>query len=228
MNVRLCLILLLITSFFEVRGQETLERRDKVNDYFEQKYHVLKSNRKIKHGAYQVFRGESLIVEGMFDNGEKIGRWNFFSPNGRIEQRFNFSSNKLEYYKPDTAVLQFRIEHPLKPGDIIYYPAKIGSSQLTFHKFIMKSIEMDYRLRGTTGEFELFNIFYLDKNGKLIKWQKKVASLNYNLVNEDRFKNFEAEDLLFTPARVNGQSVPSVIIHKSMLKTSTSRGSSSQ
>ena len=222
MNARLCFILLLITSFLKVSGQEIVEKKDKVFDRFEQKYHVLKSDKKIKHGPYRVFRGDSLIVEGMYDHGKKVGRWNFLSSNGRIEQRFNFSRNELEYYKPDTALLQFRIEHPLNPGDTIYYPAKIGSNQLTFHKFIMRSITMDHRLRGKTGDFELFNIFYLDKNGTLIKWQKKIASLNFNLVSDEGFRNFEPDDLLFTPARVNGQNVPSVIIHKVMLKTSTS------
>ena len=80
----------------------------------------------------------------------------------------------------------------------------------------------DHRLRGKTGEFGLFNIFFLDENGKLIKWQKKIASLNLNLVSEERFRNFEPDDLRFTPARVNGQPVPSVIIHKANLKTSVS------
>lgn len=84
----------------------------------------------------------------------------------------------------------------------------------------MKSLMTDNRLKGKTGEFDLFNIFYLDENGKLVKWQKKVASLNFNIVSEVGFKNFEPDDLLFAPAKVNGQTVPSVIIHKAKLKTS--------
>ena len=221
MNARLCFILLLIVPFLTVRGQETVDKKSIVNDHYIAKYHVLKSNKKIKHGPYQVFSRDTVIVEGMYENGKRVGRWNFRSYNGRVQQRFNFSSNQLEYHEPDTAILQFRIEHPLKPGDTVNYPAKIGSNPLTFYKFIMKSM-VDYRLRRKTGEFILFNIFYLDESGKLIKWQKKIASLNLNLVSEEGFSNFHPDDLLFTPARVNGQTVPSVIIHKAMLKTSVS------
>lgn len=224
MIARLSFILLLFTPFLKVRGQETLERTGKVNKHYRSVYHVLKSDKKIRHGTYQVFNGDTLIVEGLYDHGKKIGRWNFLSSKGKLEQRFNFSGNKLEYYNPDTTVLQFKIAHPLEPGDTIIYPAKIGSNALVFHKFIMKSIMMDHRVAGTTGEFELFNIFYLDENGKLIKWQKKVASLNFNRVREESFSEFEPDELLFTPARVNGQAVPSVIIHKTRLRTATSVG----
>ena len=219
MIARLSFIFLLITTFLNVRGQETLERTGKVNKHYRSVYHVLKSDKKIRHGTYQVFNGDTLIVEGLYDHGKKIGRWNFLSSKGKLEQRYNFSGNKLEYYNPDTTVLQFKIEHPLEPGDTIIYPAKIGSGPLAFHNFILKSFMMDHRVAGTTGEFELFNIFYLDENGKLIKWQKKVASLNFNRTREESFREFEPDDLLFTPARVNGQAVPSVIIHKIRMKS---------
>lgn len=112
MDIRFCFILLLLTSFLTARGQETLEKKGKLNDYYEERYHVLKSDKKVKHGPYQVFSGDSLIVAGMYDHGKKIGRWNFYSGRGSMTQRYNFSSSTLEYFKPDTNFMQFRIELP--------------------------------------------------------------------------------------------------------------------
>ncbi len=222
MKIRLCSIFLslflLLTPFLTVHAQETVARKGKINDHYDEKYQVLKSSKKTRHGLYQVFNRDTLLAEGLYDHGKKVGRWNFYTSEGSVEQRFNYSSNQLEYYRPDTSTLQFRIESPLNPGDTIIYPAKIGPNPMTFYKFVFRSFT-DPRLRGVTGEFDLYNIFYLDENGKLIRWQKKIASLNFNAVTDEEMKDLGPDDVFFTPARVNGRPVPSAIIHHTTLKT---------
>lgn len=74
---------------------------------------------------------------------------------------------------------------------------------------------MKFRKKGVNLIF--FFIFSIDEDGRLVKYETKVASLNFNKVEEVNLKKLKPEDFEFTPARVNGKNVPSVLIYKGSL-----------
>ncbi|WP_107038612.1 energy transducer TonB [Brumimicrobium mesophilum] len=90
-------------------------------------YHVLKSDKNIKHGLYQKVVDKSiLVVEGYYKNGfkdslwtnykfnskslksrgtylkdEQIGDWEFYNFKGELEQKYDFSKNEIVYFKEE-------------------------------------------------------------------------------------------------------------------------------
>lgn len=63
-------------------------------------FYVIKGT-DIKHGDYsKTLRGIISISEkGQYENGLKTGLWEYYDPNGEVEQRYDFSKNKLIYNK---------------------------------------------------------------------------------------------------------------------------------
>lgn len=63
-------------------------------------FYVLKGT-DIKHGDYRkILRGVINVAErGQYDNGIKIGIWEYLDPNGEVEQRYDFNRHELLYDK---------------------------------------------------------------------------------------------------------------------------------
>src|SRR5690606_30609955 len=60
-----------------------------------EQFYVLKDDRKIKHGEYL----KSLLnieIKGQYDMNEKVGLWEY-KMHGSVIQKYNFSTNTLEY-----------------------------------------------------------------------------------------------------------------------------------
>lgn len=118
------LILLLIFPIL-IYGQETIKKTRKLfPSNLTETYFTLKSDKSIRHGSYQKFNSQGLVlVNGYYKNGQKnsiwneydmtgkfiksgsykadkmVGLWNFYDNEGVLEQSYDFSTNKLSYYK---------------------------------------------------------------------------------------------------------------------------------
>tara|TARA_R110002111_G_scaffold78256_1_gene124092 strand:+ start:272 stop:1009 length:738 start_codon:yes stop_codon:yes gene_type:complete len=105
-------IFLLIFTFTNVFSQETVEVKDKnKQERFTEIYHVLKKNKKIKHGKYlkKNINGQ-VLTSGSFDEGKKEGQWCFHNFQGDTLKKGYFSDgmqtgiwtiytrNKIKYY----------------------------------------------------------------------------------------------------------------------------------
>ena len=76
--------------------QETKKVTDRnSSDPFEEVYHVLKADKKIKHGAYEKRLNGKPIVKGQFDNNNKTGTWEYYGIGGELMQSYNFTTKQL-------------------------------------------------------------------------------------------------------------------------------------
>lgn len=168
----------------------------------------LKSKRGVLNGEYKILSGKKVGAIGMYRNDKKVGRWQYFGAKDSIIQVYNYSTNKLEYNKLDQHIT-FTVNEPVKEGDIITPPAKIGSSVGYF--LLTRYFKPPYIVQKGNGDFDLKYIFSLDENGKLIKYETEITSTSYHNLEEISLKRLEPEDFDFSPAQLNGNKVSSKI-----------------
>jgi TonB family protein len=102
--MRPIILLLLIMSILQVNAQETV----KINDIPKKSssgeiYHVLKSDKSIKHGPYELYRYGKLTVTGQFTQGQKSGLWKEMDYSGHVTKSYHYQNDRrngpyTEYY----------------------------------------------------------------------------------------------------------------------------------
>jgi TonB family protein len=90
-------------------------------------YYVLKSDKTIRHGSYELLRMGAPVIEGYYNNGKKDslwetygdrgvllskkwyvngvkkGIWEFYSRDGEQDWQYDFTTGKITYQKPRTS-----------------------------------------------------------------------------------------------------------------------------
>jgi hypothetical protein len=173
----------------------------------------LKTKRGILNGEYKIFNGKTLAASGLYKNDERIGRWRFFYKKDSLDQIYNYTTKKVEFNRPDKKITY--IINSLKDGDSVVYPTKVTGYLGLF--LLTKNYTPPIEIQKSVGEFNLYFIFNIDKFGKLINYRTKVASINFNKIEEGNLKKLRTEDFEFTPARVNGKNVASILILEASL-----------
>lgn len=173
----------------------------------------LKSKRGILNGEYKIFNGRYVGAFGMYENNVRVGRWRFYSSKDTLDQIYNYTTKQVEYNKHDKRISI--IIDSLKDSDKVVYPTKI-TGYLGIY-LLTRNYIPPYEIQKKRGEFDLYFIFSINKDGRLVKYETKVASLNFNKVEEVNLKKLKPEDFEFTPAKVNGKNVPSVLIYQGIL-----------
>jgi periplasmic protein TonB len=153
-------ILTTIYSF----GQETILKEKKGESYY-----VLKDDPNIKHGTYQYSNKKSLLEKGQYDNGKKIGTWEFYDAEGNLEQKYDYSTNQLLFNKEPKQFGTYKIIVDGKPRDIIpdTLPIFIGGLS-RYERFISNNLKYpgDSKSKGIEGR--QFVLITLSKQGDIL------------------------------------------------------------
>ncbi|WP_379089852.1 hypothetical protein [Pedobacter sp. UC225_65] len=169
----------------------------------------LKSKKGVKNGEARIQNGKKIVAKGLYKDGERIGRWQFFKEGDTLEQIYNYSIKRMEYNLPHEKI-RFEIDS-LKEGDRIVYPAKIGGTNYAL-MYLLKQYIMPYQLQNSNGEYLLSFIFNIDRNGRLVKYEIKVGNNKINKLQQVDLKKLKPEDFEFTAAKLNGRNVESTLI----------------
>ena len=114
--------LIVINAFGQVTNEITKKYK---NPWYTEKYNVLKSDKKVKHGNFKKLGFEDcLVIDGYYDHGKmdslwttyywrskqiqkqghykddkKIGEWSYFTSDGTLIQTYDYTKKKcLLYY----------------------------------------------------------------------------------------------------------------------------------
>jgi hypothetical protein len=96
---------LLIIMFLFVQwtfGQNTNKKRKDFTDHFSEIYHVLKNEKSVKDGPYELSYKGHPIIQGQFQHSEPTGMWRYFNSRGELEYEYDFSSNRVILWNPST------------------------------------------------------------------------------------------------------------------------------
>lgn len=212
-NIKLLLITFLICGTANAQKSDSTHTHYAFYRGFSTHETELKSKRGILNGEYKIYNGKSVGAQGIYLNNKKIGRWQFFLNKDTVEQVYNYTSKKVEFNLPSKRITYYL--ETIEEGDIVIYPVKVMGSLGLY--LLTRFYKPPYEIQKSIGEYELYYIFTIDEKGQLVKYETKIASLNYNKVEEINLKRLKPEDLEFSPAMVNGKNVSSTMVVSSKI-----------
>jgi hypothetical protein len=216
-NAFLIIITLLYTghSF----AQDTIEKKNWISNSVIERFFVLKSDEKTKQGPYKAFyKRRTLVALGNYRGDKKTGVWQFFSPEGRLIERFNYDTNSFTFEAPvDTADdVVYMVDDTIRKNDIVTRPLKVGGVYYGFIPFI-NIFQVPFDTMGVdTDSFDAYIELLVSPLGKLADYKVHLVSPLYKyrqVFNLDTHL-FSEPDRTFAPATLNGTPVLSRIIIK--------------
>ncbi|MEO7216008.1 hypothetical protein [Mucilaginibacter sp.] len=199
-------------------AQPLREKTNRLTDSVSEVYHVLTTNKYVKHGLYQaLFQHFQPIATGMYENDKKAGIWRFYDPTGKLMQTYDYSTRLASFEAPEdtTSNLRYLLDRELRPGDKVTKPIKTGGRYFGYLNYL-RLFNLPEAYQGHP-EVELNEVkttveLLISPGGRLADYkvhinngaQDNVIKMNTNLPDE--------EDRVFTPATLNGEPVACRII----------------
>jgi hypothetical protein len=215
------LIILYLPKCF---AQETIERNNRLTDSVTETFEVLKSNKDIKQGLYRaLFKHKTLVATGNYTNDKKTGIWNFYRPNSKLVQRFNYDKNQLVFESGlDTLYdVHYLLDQKIEDTDTITRPVKTGGVYYGLIPYVSAFQVPFDTFETNTDDFDAVIELLISPLGRLADYKihivsdyykyKQVFSLDVNLFSE--------EDRQFIPATLNSKPVLSRITIKCFLNS---------
>ena len=211
--MKFCLFLFLGVFYMLVCfGQDTVNHKNWLTSLVLERYKTLKPDENIRVGPYKAyFRRKTLIADGRYDRGIKVGVWNFYNEQGKLNQRFDFDKTEYIYEAAldSNTDIQFSFDAEIKPGDRVTRPLKIGGMYYGLIPYINI-----FHLPFKVDEYSIDNFhavieLLISPHGRLADYKVRVQSATYRY---DQTFNFDVnlfgeEDKQFSPATVNRQPV---------------------
>ena len=215
------IILFIVFVFFLAvcAAQDTVLRRNRLSDSVIEKFYVLKSNPEIRSGRYQaIFRHETSVAVGYYNNGKKIGIWQFFNRQGKLIEKYDYNSKAFTFEAPlqPSDDLSFLFDDSLRTGDKLTRPLKIGGNYYGMIPYL-NLFQLPFDTFNTnTDSFLAFIELLVSPLGRLADYKVYVRSDLYQYSHDFNFDVhlFSEEDRTFTPATLNGKPILSRIVIK--------------
>jgi len=197
-------------------GQETVSKSNSISTTnIKEKFHVLKSNKNIRHGEYLAKTNKTIIAQGNYENGQRVGHWRFLNQKGEAIQLYDYTKHKLIFTDTaDVKHLTYAFEQPLKENDTVRYPIKIGGVYYGLMPLVLEQNQVVKQLFSEnmdTKTLELMHIFSISADGELIKHEILVTGNNLDKSFTVTDKDFDDEFKKFIPAQLNHHPVQSKV-----------------
>ncbi|GGH02128.1 hypothetical protein [Mucilaginibacter phyllosphaerae] len=193
-------------------AQETVKKKYKLLASVKEIYSVLKSDGITRQGPYQaLYNGKTVVATGEFNNDRQVGLWQFYNEKGVVVQTYNYTLKKLYFearedttshlrYFIDQVIDTAAITKPVKIGGIYYgylpylklFKIPNDLAQID-RRFITAIVELLVSPGGRLADYKV--TLLSNPMGATIR----VVNMNLKLPNPD--------DLMFTPATLNGQPI---------------------
>lgn len=198
-------------------AQETVEKKNRINNHVKEAFQVLKNNEQIKEGLYQAFYNrKTQVAIGHYVNNKRSGMWYFYDPKGTLIQMFNYTKDSLRYEAREdtTSDMRYLIDKVISDTDRVTKPVKIGGryyGYLPYLGFYKTYYDADvYQTPGSVAIVELL----ISPLGRLAEYKVRVISPSYQIdqTNTIDINLFKEDDKKFIPATFNHQAVLSRIM----------------
>lgn len=163
----ICVLVILTNPSFAQETKEITKENNFPN--YKEVYSILTTDKKIKHGKYVSYgRNNKIQEKGEYELGKKIGLWEFYNWDGELEQKYNFTDNKIDWNtsKESKLIIQTEVNGvfvDIKPDQ---FPVFIGGYyRLTRFVFALK-YPVEARRNGTQGTVVISAIITVD--GRMI------------------------------------------------------------
>lgn len=205
------LVVLLLSGQF-VQAQETEKVRQKTkNPPAREVFHVIKGT-DTKHGKYnRTLRGTPSIEEaGQFDNGKKVGVWEYFDPTGAVEQKYDFNKKEFVYNKHENKpALGNTNSAIIEDGKLIknntgQLPVLLGGMS-KYHYFLANNLQYPPKARAAKIEGTVIISVTITQDGRIID-EKVEGEAGYGL-GEEALRVIKLLPDEWIPLYMNGEPV---------------------
>jgi len=208
--MRILLTFIILATSFNLFGQDTKKKTVK-NDYppCKETFYVLKSDQEIKQGEYKKTYG-GLSVNGQFENNKKTGVWEYYDRSGQLEQKIDFSTNKVISSKPMTWIKDYFIKDGDTYKEVTPEETPVflgGQSGLTYYIWDIK-YPADARRRGTEGKVLISAT--ITQDGKII--DEEILDGPGNGLREEALRVIQMIPDEWISGKVNGKTVDIKIV----------------
>ena len=216
-------ILSITFSFFYIIncfGQETIEKKNRLNDNVIEKFRVLKDHENIKNGAYEaLYRRNVPIALGNFTNGKKTGLWRFYDAKGNLVEVYNYDSASVKYEAKEftkSSDFLYAIDKVMSDTDKATKPMKVGGRYYGYLPYLgLYKLPFNPYEYGTTGCVAAVELL-ISPLGRLAEYKVRTMCglLEYDQTITMSTNLFKEEDKQFIPATYNGEPILSRIFIK--------------
>lgn len=199
-------------------GQETVEKKHRINDDVTEKFQVLKTNEDVKNGLYIAYyhRPKHLLVRGTYQMDKKSGKWYFFSPLGKLLEMYDYTYGALRFEAQDSPEqsISYLIDQKISDTDRITKPVKIGGRYFGYLPYLglykTPFNPYQYNTVGTVAIIELL----ISPLGRLADYKIHVVSqfMQYDQTTTMDINLLKEEDKQFIPGTFNGEPILSRIV----------------
>ena len=206
-------------------AQETILKKNRLNDNVIEKFQVLKDQQDVRNGPYEaLYKRRVPVAQGLYTNNKKTGAWRFYDPKGKLMQVYNYDTKTISYEAKEFTQLSdlyYGIDKEISDTDKVTKPIKIGGRYFGYLPYLglyqPPLNPYQYSTYGCVAIVELLISplgrladFKVHTNCSLIQYDQTI-SMHINL--------FKEEDRQFIPATYNGQPVVSRIVIRCVLRT---------
>lgn len=192
------------------RSQDTVARENMLSPVVYESFYVLKSNKKVRHGLYiAVYKKATVLAKGEYNNGKRVGQWQFFDATGKLTQVYNYDTREFAMID-QVAKRGIRCTFPeiTLAIDVTNRPIPIGGAIYAIIPLIARR-DIDEKVRGSlhVGDppLGINHALTIDTAGILIK---HIVTTNVDgktrtyTINDSDYNDGSPK---FTPAKVNGK-----------------------
>lgn len=206
MDVRVLLTVFSFIIFTSAWAQETIKKTFQ-NEYppYKESYYVLKDNPEIKQGAYKrSYRGFS--IKGQYDNGKRVGIWEFTGHDGALVQKIDFTNNIVTNVQPGDLGTKYLIKdgdtfREIKPDEVPVFHG--GVSWFSYYLWTLLRYPAEARRYDIQGQ--VFLSVTITKDGRMID-EKVEEGPGYG-TNEEALRVIKLIPDDWIPAKMNGEAV---------------------
>jgi hypothetical protein len=206
--------------FISCFAQETIEKKNRLNDNVTEVFQVLKDNEAIKNGPYQAFyKRKTPIAMGNYTKGKKTGQWRFYNNKSKLMQIYNYDNDSLKYEAREyanTSDFWYAIDKEISDSDKVTKPVKAGGRYYGYLPYLgLFKVPFSTYEYSTTGGVAVIELL-ISPLGRLAEYKvRAVCSLiQYDQTVTMDVNLFKEEDKKFIPATYNGEAVLSRIMIK--------------
>jgi len=201
---------ILLTISVHLFGQDT-NKKNVSSDFppYKETFYVLKSDQETKHGEYKKTYG-GLLVTGQFESNKKTGVWEYFDRSGQLEQKIDFSANKVILTRPMTLIENYFVKDgdsykEVTPDETPVFQG--GESGVTFY-FRNLRYPADARRMGIEGKVLI--LATVTQDGRLT--DEEILEGPRNGLREEALRVIKMIPDEWIPGKVNGKTVDILVV----------------
>ncbi len=212
-------VLIILFCTLNCVAQEIIEKKNKLGDHLTEKFYVSKADQQTKSGPYQAFYNrKTLVAEGTYLDGKKIGIWNFYGTRGNLLQRYNYTKDSLEYEARERLPSDFHylVDKKIADSDRVTKPLKIGGRYYGYLPYL-NAFKTPFPINDYDNEMYVATVeLLISPLGRLAGYKVRLVApaLDYDQTINLSLNFFKEEEKQFIPATFNHQPILSRIIIK--------------